>query len=137
MGLNDEINNVVKWDVPSVSSDDSLRTVIQKMVDNKVTAVLIKSGDDVLGVATDMDILNSIDNAADLDETKSAQMMTACEMITNEEVQSPCVQLDPTISVEMALGVMARAGVHHLMVSGDGKSVGMVSIQDLLSLVVS
>ena len=138
MGLSAEIKNAVNWEAPAVAMDDSLRVVIQKMVDSKSSAVLVKSGDAVVGIVTDMDMLGSIARHDDLDGTKASGFMTRCELILGKAVKSPCVQLDAEQSVGDAIGVMNGAGIHHLVVSGeDDKCAGMVSVLDLLRLVIS
>jgi CBS domain-containing protein len=138
MALSDEISLAVNWNAPGVDIEDSLRVVIKKMIDAKASALVAKVDDDVVGVITDMDVLLSVDAGKDLDETKASSVMTACELIDDKGVKSPCVQLDSTETVDNALGVMAVAGVHNLLVSGGkGEKSGMVSIRDLLRLVIS
>ncbi len=138
MGFNDEIIKVVDWDAPSVDMEANLRTVIRMMVDKQSSALTVMMGDKVMGVVTDMDILESLGRNDDLDETKVAGFMTTCEVISNEEIKSPCAQLDSAESVENALAVMDSAGVHHLVVSGDDeKKTAVVSILDLLKLAIS
>jgi len=138
MGLNDEISLAVNWDAPSVDIEDSLRIVIQKMIDANASALAAKTGGHVVGVITDMDVMLSVDAGNDLDETKASSFMTACELIDDKGVKSPCVQLDAAQSVGNALGVMNKAGVHNLLVAGESeKGPGMVSVHDLLRLVIS
>lgn len=138
MGLNDEIGSAVNWNAPSVDTNDSLLTVIRKMVESQTSALAVTVDGNVAGVVTDMDIMMCIDKGLDLDETKAARFMTSCEVIGNRNVKSPCVQLDAAQTAENALGVMNRAGVHHLLVTGENDRVtGMVSIIALLKLVIS
>ncbi len=138
MSLNDEIRSAVNWDAPSVDMDDSLRTAIQKMMDGGTTALLVKIGSIVIGVVTDMDLMRSVVNKEDLDETKVSEFMTACELITGRAAQSPAVQLHEAESVENALGVLEIANLHNLVVSGENdRCAGTVSVRDLLGLVVS
>ena len=138
MGFNDEIINAVDWDAPSVDMEANLRTVIQMMVDNQSSALTVMMGEEVMGVVTDMDILESFGRNDDLDETKVAEFMTTCKLISNKEIASPCAQLDSAESVANALKVMDSAGVHHLLVSGGEKEkAGIVSILNLLKQVIS
>lgn len=138
MGLNDEITTAVNWDAPSVDMNDSIRVAIQKMVGSKTSALVVKSGDEVVGVVTDMDLMGCVDRSEDLDKSKASGCMTACELIKGGPVKSPCAQLDSAQSVGDALRVINIAGVHHLMVSGeDDKCVGVVSVIDLLKAVLS
>jgi CBS domain-containing protein len=137
-GMNAEIKNAVDWKAPAVALDDSLRVVIQKMVANKSSAVLVKTGDQVVGIVTDMDIVAGIARRDDLDGTRISGIMTPCELILGKTVKSPCVQIDSEESLENAIGVMNNAGIHHLVVSGEKDThAGMVSAMDLLQLVIS
>jgi CBS domain-containing protein len=136
MPLNQEIKNAVNWDAETVSIDDSLRTVIKKIVKSNTSALVVKMGEIVIGFVTDLDIIDSIDSGADLDETKADSFMIACELITERTTTNPCVQLNEEESVGNALSLMSGAGVHNLMVSGENDTcVGTVSITDLLVLI--
>ena len=138
MGFNDEIVKAVNWNVPSVDMEANLRTVTQLMVENQSSALIVMMNDEVMGVVTDMDIMESLGKNDDLDETNVAEFMTSCELISNEEIASPCAQLDSAERVKNALAVMNSAGIHHLLISGEEKNkVGLVSILDLLKLVIS
>ena len=136
MGLADMIGSIVKWDAPSVDLSDSLRAALGKMASSGASAMLVKSGEEVVGVATDMDFMGSIARGDDLDRVTVATFMSSCEIISDREIKTPCIQLDETQSVKNAIGVMDLAGIHHLLVTGK-KGAGVVSARDLLQLAVS
>jgi CBS domain-containing protein len=136
--LNQEIKNAVNWDAENVSMEDSLRTVIKKIVKSKTSALVVKMDEIVIGFVTDMDIIDidSISSGADLDETKANSFMIACELITERATTNPGIQLHEEESVENAFRLMSGAGVHSIMISGESeKCVGVVSITDLLGLI--
>ena len=136
MPLNQEIKDAVNWDAENVSMEDSLRTVIKKLVKSKTSALVVKMDEIVIGFVTDMDIIDSINCGADLDETKANSFMIACELITERATTNPGIQLHEEESVENALRLMSGAGVHSIMISGESeKCVGIVSITDLLGLI--
>ena len=136
MPLNQEIKNAVNWDAEVVSLEDSLRTVIKKLVKSKTSALVVKMGEIVIGFVTDLDIIDSIDSGADLDETKVTSFMIACELITEKPTKNPCIQLHEEESIGNAFRLMSEAGMHNLMISGeDNTCVGSVSITDLLGLI--
>jgi CBS domain-containing protein len=137
MGLNDEIIDAVDWNTPTVAPTESIRSAIQKMATINTSAVGVMSEGEIVGVLTEMDLMISIDQGDDLDNTQVTRCMTACELLKDEKVKSPCAQLDASQTVENALGVMNRAGVHHLMVSDVvNNRVGVVSILGLLKLAI-
>jgi predicted transcriptional regulator len=137
MPLNQEIKNAVNWDTDTVYIEDSLRTVIKKLVKSKTSALVVKMDEIVIGFVTDMDIIDSIDSGADLDETKADSFMIACELITERRSKAqPCIQLHEEESVGNAFRLMSGAAAHNLMVSGENDTcVGTVSITDLLGLI--
>ena len=138
MGLLSEIKDAVNWDAPAVDLQSSLREVIQKMVDSDASAVVVKTDDAVVGVVTEMDLLDCISNQNDLDETRVSDFFTACELITSQPAKNPCIQLDESESVENAIKILAAAGTHNLVVAGSKeRSSGIVSSRDLLKLLVS
>jgi CBS domain-containing protein len=135
MGLGDEISSAVKWDSPSVDMQGTLRMATTKMADSGVSALVIKNGDEVAGIVTDMDLIRCIARGDDLDGVPVSSFMTSCEIISGKKIKTPCIQLDETQSVKNAIGTMDLAGVRHLLVTGE-KGAGIISVQDLLRLVV-
>jgi CBS domain-containing protein len=138
MSLKDSISKAIKKDTPAVTLEDSLETAIRKMVDGGCSALAVKSGNELIGIVTDMDIMESIRRNGLAGGVKVADFMVKCELLSQKGTKSPCVQLDEDESVENALKLMAGAGVHHLLVSGaNNKAMGIVSSQALLKLVLS
>lgn len=132
MGFDDEIGKAVRWDTPAVAAEDSLRNVMRAMVDNGTTAMVVRSGREVAGVVTDMDLLMAIAGHDDLDATKVSAIMTACQLIEGKAAKSPCVQLDAEESVKSAMGLMHRAGIRHLLIAAAGDTpAAVVSSLDL------
>lgn len=138
MSLNDTIKKAIIKDTPEVGLEDTLETVIRKMVDECCSALVVKSNSELIGIVTDMDVIESIRRNGLTREKKVADFMEKCELISEKWTKSPCVQLDEDESVENALKAMASAGVHHLLVTGaKNKVIGIVSSQALLNLILS
>lgn len=138
MSLKDTIKKAIIKDTPAVALEDTLETAIRKMVGGTSSALAVQSGDELIGIVTDMDIMESIRRNGLSTTTRVSDFMEPCELLSEKGTKSPCVQLDEDESVENALKAMARAGVHHLLVSGaNNKIIGIVSSQALLKLVLS
>jgi predicted transcriptional regulator len=138
MGLQSEIKDAVNWESPTVGLQSSLREAIQKLVGSNTSALVVKTDDAVVGLVTDMDLLDCISNQKDLDKTRVSEFLTPCELITGHPIKSPCAQLDKSESVEKAIKILAAAGTHNLLVSGaNDKEVGIASIRNLLKLLLS
>ncbi|MFZ5798191.1 MAG: CBS domain-containing protein [Desulfobulbus sp.] len=138
MGLHDTIGKAIDRSTPTVALDDTLATVIRKMVDEGCSALAVQSGGELIGIVTDMDVMDSIKRNGLSNATKVADFMVKCELLSEKGTKSPCVQLDEGESVENAIKLMAGAGVHNLLVSGaDKKAIGIVSSRALLKLVLA
>lgn len=135
MGLQDTISSAIQKNTPTVTIEDSLRTAIQRLGEAKASALAVRSGAELVGIVTEMDLMYSLSNGKDLDATQVAACMTACELISSKGARNPCVQLDESENVVTALNIMYEAGVHNLLVSGAGNQVlGVVAARDLLLL---
>ena len=138
MGKNKTIKEAVKRKFPAVNMDDTLETVLKVMANANVSALVVKAGDDLVGVVAIADVMHSLSNEDDIRQTKVASFMTSCEFITEKPTNNPCVQLDEDEDVLSAIKVMNEAGVNHLLVSGSkGEPVGMVSILGIIKLMAS
>jgi len=139
MGLQSEIKDAVNWEAPTIGLQSSLGEVIQKMLANNVSALVVKTDDVVAGLVTEMDLIDCISNKQDLDKTKVAEFLSPCKLITNQHTKkSPCAQLDASQSVENAIKVLSASGTHNLLVTdASDKDVGIASIRDLLKLLIS
>ena len=116
-----------------VSAEDTLETALKTMIENDTFALVVKSGEELVGIINDTDILHCLALRFEMRDTKVINIMTECQLITRSGVKKPCVQLDENEKVELAIKIMNEAGVHHLLVSGEnGKVVGLVSAADLL-----
>jgi len=138
MALHDPIKPAVK-STPIVGLEDSLLTAAEEMTKNDVSALIVKQDDELIGILTDMDIMEGIvHNGSDLADTNVGSCMTACKLITDKSVKSPCVQLYEGENVKNALDVMSTAGIHNLLVSCEmGMRTCMVNIRDLLKIAIS
>lgn len=137
MALHDPIRPAVRQ-TPIVRMEDSLLTAAQKMASNDSSALIVKNGEELVGILTDMDVMDSIVKNGGLQDTVVADCMTACQLITENPAKSPCVQLYEGESVKNALDVMSTAGIHNLLVSCEmGLGTCMVSIRDLLRIAIS
>jgi CBS domain-containing protein len=138
MGLHDTIRKAVNKDTPAVTVADTLEEAIRRMSAGGCTALVVKSGEELIGIVTDMDIMESLGRDGLTGKVKVADFMVKCDLLSPQGSKSPCIQLDEGESVINALKLMAGAGVHHLLVTGaDRRVIGLVSSQALLDLVLS
>ncbi len=130
------IREAIVREYPDIKPDDSLGTAIKIMAQKNTSALVVKDEAGALvGIVTNSDVMYSLVNELDLQETKISSFMTNCELISTKGTRNPCAQLDEDQDVLSALKVMYQAGVNHLVVSGhDGQPVGIVSSLEIIKL---
>ena len=138
MENNKTIKNAVKRKFPAVGLDDTLDIALKAMANGNASALVVKTGDDLVGVVTISDIMYSLTNEDDLHQTPVSSFMTSCEFISDKATRNPCLQLDEDEDALSAIKVMNEAGVNHLLVSGSrGEPIGMVSSLEIIKLLAS
>jgi CBS domain-containing protein len=105
-----------------VSKEQTLSEAIQLMNEKKIGAILVKEGDDLVGIWTERDYLrNSNDPDFDPRTATIGDYMSSPLRFANHDAN--LTELE-----EMFLGLYLR----HLPVQKDGQFLGMVSIGDVL-----
>ena len=106
----------------NVSKEQTLFEAIQMMNEKKIGAILVKEGDDFIGIWTERDYLrNSSDPDFSPQTVKVGDYMSSPLHFASHDAN--LTQLE-----EMFLGLYLR----HIPVQKDGSFIGMVSIGDVL-----
>ncbi len=88
------IRSAVKRKFPAIGIDDTLETALNVMAQANASALIVKVGEELIGVITITDIMYSLSNEDDLQDTRGSSFMTKCEFISKKAIRNPCVQLD-------------------------------------------
>ena len=150
MEFNDLIKNHMRKDIVYTTPDERLADVIFKMSHAKTDIAVVKSKDDLVGVITESDIYYALVKDVLPDPTRqqkkprdptdlkvveamkgpSAQkVMDSCE----RDGIHPCVDTYEDDTIENAIRVMQRSGLHHLLVNDKyNKLVGTLSSGDII-----
>ncbi len=107
----------------SISSDVSVREVAGKMVDERVSAMLVTNGNDLCGIVTDRDIRKRV----------VAKGLGSDHPVTEVMTASP-ITLDGDAHAYEAAMMMMQNNIHHLPITGDGRLIGMVSRSDFMRI---
>ena len=138
MKLEGKIKDYLRTDVPSVSTDATLREVAERLEKENTTAVLVKIGDEIVGIITDTDVIANVSSGRDLDSVKAEEFMTSCEIATKKATTCPCLQLHKEDPIQDAINLMTIGEVHHILVwDNEGHVVGMVTMKDLLKRTIT
>ena len=132
------IRNAIKRKFPVININDTLETALKMMSQANVSVLAVKIKEELIGIVTISDVMYSLANEDDLQETTISSFMTKCEFNTGKATRNPCIQLDENEDALSAIKVMYEAGVNHLLVSGaNGEAVGIASSLEIVKLLAS
>jgi CBS domain-containing protein len=119
------IGDVMRTRVVTVSTDDSARLAVLRMLEEGVGSVAVCDGGALVGIFTERDVLGLVGENTDLDDVRVGDVMTR-EPIT--------VQAD--VGVLDAAQLMGERRIRHLPVVQGEHLLGMVGIRDVLGSLV-
>ena len=112
-------------DVAWVNATDTVRQAVRRMCEMKTGAVLVYSGEGVVGVFTERDVLHRV-----VDPGKSPDEVPVKDVMSTKLIH---VHMDDDLQMAKALMVMSR--VRHLLVEGENRElVGVLSMRDLAEM---
>jgi CBS domain-containing protein len=116
-----------KPQVYSVSPSTTVFDALVVMAEHNIGALLVLENEEVVGVFSERDYARKV-----ILHGKSSKDLTVGEIMT-----SPVVCADPAWSAHDCMAMMSQWRVRHLPVIVDGQLVGVISIGDVVSAVVS
>ena len=119
------IGDVMRTRVVTVSSDDSARLAVLRMLEEGVGSVAVCDGGKLIGIFTERDVLGLAGEGTDLDAVRVGDVMTR-EPLT----------VDVGVAVLDAARLMGERKIRHLPVVEGDHLLGMVGIRDVLGSLV-
>jgi CBS domain-containing protein len=113
--------------VISVRADESVLDLVQLLIAHNVGAVLVMSGERLVGVVSERDVARNF-----VLQGKDEHATTVGEIMTQDLV---CVS--PDVTVESCMMLMTNKRVRHLPVMEANRVIGVVSIGDLVNSLIS
>ena len=114
-------------DVWSVPPDTLVYRALQLLNEKGIGALLVMEKGELVGIVSERDYARKV-----ILHGKSSKELTVGEIMT-----SPVVCADPAWSAHDCMAMMSQWRVRHLPVIVDGQVVGVISIGDVVSAVVS
>ncbi len=106
----------------SISPSAPVIEAARTMRESRVGALLVSDGGRFVGIVTESDLVrNVLAVGGDANQMQVSQVMHA-----------PLITIEIDRSAHDASDLMAERGIRHLVVTEDGKIVGILSVRDLL-----
>jgi len=115
-------NNV--W---SVSPEDSVLQAIALMADKSVGALVVLSGDDVVGMISERDYARKV----------VLKGRSSKDTLVKDIMTAPVVSVTPQQTIDECMRIVSAKSIRHLPVIDKTKVVGIVSVGDLVKQLVS
>ena len=110
----------------TLSSNNTVRQALQLMADKNIGAIVIKDQDKLIGIFSERDYARKVmlkgKNSTD---TKLSEVMSK-EVIT----------ISSDMQIDACMQLMTDKRVRHLPVVDNGKSIGIISIGDVVRLMI-
>ena len=121
--MNKEVRNIIgetPAPIHTISPDANLLDAVGKMSANSIGCLIVKEGDDYVGIITERDVTNCCARCDDVYEAKVHNAMTG---------KLSFIKADDTL--EHAAQIMRKKGFRHLPVFEEDKIIYVLSIRDL------
>ncbi len=109
--------------VQHVDSQTTVKVASVKMKEGKISSLLVKEGEDMVGIVTKTDLVNKV-----LAAGRDPDVATVGEIMSQ-----PVVSLDAYVFRSEAHDLMLRKGIKHLVVTQGSKPVGILTRKDMLT----
>ena len=108
--------------IVKVDRDVSVKTAAEMMRDNGIGSIFITSGEEIIGILTDTDLVRRVV------ATGADPLTTTVEKI----MSAPIASIEGNRTLLDANDLMAKQHIRHLGITKDGKMSGMISVRDLV-----
>ncbi len=117
-----DLSEIMRKNIKSIAADQFAMEAARRMRDELIGSLLIKKGDDYVGILTDTDFVRKA----------AAEGKNVATLIVEDLMSQPIVSIESTKTVRDAIDRMGDFGIRHLMVCEAGKIIGMISVRDIL-----
>ncbi len=105
-----------------VTPEDSVLDAIREMAQRHVGALLVMSGDELVGIVSERDYARKV-----ILQERSSRTTPVADIMS-----SPVITVSATASLDECMRMVTDHRVRHLPVVDDGRVVGVLSIGDLV-----
>lgn len=102
--------------------DQTLESAARLMAERRIGSVLVRNGDEVVGILSERDIVRAIAQHSTAALTQSVASAMTRDVVFGE----------PDDTVDKVLALMTERRIRHLPVKDHGRLIGLVSIGDVV-----
>jgi CBS domain-containing protein len=113
--------------IVSIAPGASVFDAIKLMADNAVGSLLVMDGPELLGIVTERDYARKV-----ILKGRSSENTNVLEIMTGEVFTTSCAE-----TVKACMELMTEKRIRHLPVLEDDRVIGIISIGDLVSAIIS
>ena len=125
MGMPSSLGDVMSRDLLTVAPKNTLGEAAEKMAGRGVGAVLVMDAGRLVGILTERDLLAAVAARVQMSEARVREWMTEKPLTVPE-----------TTPIERAASIMVTRGFRHLPIVEGERTIGIVSLRDLVRSVV-
>jgi CBS domain-containing protein len=107
--------------VVSVAPEDTLGEAAERMAEDGVGSAVVLDSGRLIGILTERDLLRAVAGRVHTSEARVREWMTVDPMTATEET-----------SADEAMRTMLEQGFRHLPVIEEGRTIGVVSLRELM-----
>lgn len=116
------VSRLIRRGPVTVDPAATLRELGEVLVREEVGAALVARDGSVVGLVSERDVIRAVADGADVDDDRAEDVMVF-----------DVVTVDPHELIATAAGRMLDGEIRHLLVSDGSRSLGVISIRDVLA----
>ncbi len=113
---------VMTTGIVTIEADDSVADAMKKMLDRRLTSLIVEEEGDAHGIITRKDIISEI-----ISERKDPKKVKVAEIMSK-----PLLIVSPDLDTKYIARLMAQTNVRRFGVIEEGKLIGVISNSDVL-----
>lgn len=115
------LDDAMSTDLLLAAPEETLGEAAEKMRARGVGAALVVDAGRLVGILTERDLLNAVASRADASEARVREWMTETLITAPREMP-----------IGQAASIMVKRGVRHLPIVDGGRTIGIVSLHDVV-----
>ncbi len=116
------ITNQASGEIFTCDGSATVREAIALLAERRIGALPVEEAGSIVGIFSERDVIHGL----------AASGPDALDRQVREVMTAPAITVSPDTEVMAALELMTRRRIRHLPVTENGKTVGFVSIGDLV-----